>query len=228
MTYEGNAPATSLAKSHSPRSMTLSTTSRAMSEMRSLSLATCRGVNPLLTRARSAVCRGGSIVNIISPADIGGVVGTGHVEVHPRRLRRPRGAVAGHGKDLVVAGKREEPRSVLVRVPCHRRALAELAECVVGHALRIRACIGKVDTADADRVFSHAHLRAASFGPGWVAIGQTIAPKPKAEDPLAFNRRHSSITVTTGTYVGVIEAVQRDALDSMASLFDGHTDASTR
>ena len=40
--------------------------------------------------------------------------------------------------------------------------------------------------------------------------------------------RHSSITVTTGTYVEVIEAVQRDALDSMASLFAGHTDASTR
>ena len=32
--------------------------------------------------------------------------------------------------------------------------------------------------------------------------------------------RHSSITVTTGTYVEVIEAVQRDALDSMGSLFD--------
>jgi integrase len=31
--------------------------------------------------------------------------------------------------------------------------------------------------------------------------------------------RHSSITVTTGTYVEVIEAVQRDALDSMCSLF---------
>ncbi|MDC8974666.1 tyrosine-type recombinase/integrase [Mycobacterium marinum] len=31
--------------------------------------------------------------------------------------------------------------------------------------------------------------------------------------------RHSSITVTTGTYVEVIEAVQRDALDSMGSLF---------
>ena len=30
---------------------------------------------------------------------------------------------------------------------------------------------------------------------------------------------HSSITVTTGTYVEVIEAVQRDALDSMGSLF---------
>lgn len=29
----------------------------------------------------------------------------------------------------------------------------------------------------------------------------------------------SSITVTTGTYVEVIEAVQRDALDSMSSLF---------
>ena len=31
--------------------------------------------------------------------------------------------------------------------------------------------------------------------------------------------RHSSITVTTGTYVEVIEAVQRDALDSMGTLF---------
>ena len=31
--------------------------------------------------------------------------------------------------------------------------------------------------------------------------------------------RHTSITVTTGTYVEVIEAVQRDALDSMGSLF---------
>ncbi len=36
--------------------------------------------------------------------------------------------------------------------------------------------------------------------------------------------RHSSITVTTGTYVEVIEAVQRDALDSMGRLF-GKTDA---
>jgi integrase len=32
--------------------------------------------------------------------------------------------------------------------------------------------------------------------------------------------RHSSITVTTGTYVEVIEAVQRDALDSMGTLFE--------
>jgi integrase len=31
--------------------------------------------------------------------------------------------------------------------------------------------------------------------------------------------RHSSISVTTGTYVEVIEAVQRDALDAMSSLF---------
>ena len=37
--------------------------------------------------------------------------------------------------------------------------------------------------------------------------------------------RHSSITVTTGTYVEVIEAIQRDALDSMGSLF-GESDAS--
>jgi integrase len=32
--------------------------------------------------------------------------------------------------------------------------------------------------------------------------------------------RHSSITVTTGTYVEVIEGVQRDALDSMGTLFE--------
>ena len=38
--------------------------------------------------------------------------------------------------------------------------------------------------------------------------------------------RHSSITVTTGTYVEVIEAVQRDALDSMGSLFHGRADSS--
>lgn len=30
--------------------------------------------------------------------------------------------------------------------------------------------------------------------------------------------RHSSITVTTGTYVEVIESVKRDALDSMGTL----------
>jgi len=40
--------------------------------------------------------------------------------------------------------------------------------------------------------------------------------------------RHSSITVTTGTYVEVIEAVQRDALDSMGSLFGGHTDVDAK
>ncbi|MCS7475924.1 hypothetical protein ACFFQW_07995 [Umezawaea endophytica] len=32
--------------------------------------------------------------------------------------------------------------------------------------------------------------------------------------------RHSSITVTTGTYVEVIERVQRDALDTMGTFFD--------
>jgi hypothetical protein len=31
--------------------------------------------------------------------------------------------------------------------------------------------------------------------------------------------RHSSIAVTTGTYVEAIEAVQRDARDSMGTLF---------
>jgi hypothetical protein len=40
--------------------------------------------------------------------------------------------------------------------------------------------------------------------------------------------RHSSIAVTTGTYVEAIEAVQRDALDSMGRLFDGHTDVDAK
>lgn len=39
--------------------------------------------------------------------------------------------------------------------------------------------------------------------------------------------RHSSITVTTGTYVEVIEAVQRDALDSMGTLFEHLGDESS-
>jgi integrase len=40
--------------------------------------------------------------------------------------------------------------------------------------------------------------------------------------------RHSSIAATTGTYVEVIEAVQRDALDSMGCLFVGHTDVDAK
>ena len=40
--------------------------------------------------------------------------------------------------------------------------------------------------------------------------------------------RHSSIAVTTGTYVEVIEAVQRDGLHSMGRLFDGHTDVDAK
>jgi hypothetical protein len=40
--------------------------------------------------------------------------------------------------------------------------------------------------------------------------------------------RHSSITVTTGTYVEVIEAVQRDALDTMGTLLANVDDDSQR
>jgi hypothetical protein len=39
--------------------------------------------------------------------------------------------------------------------------------------------------------------------------------------------RHSSISVTTGTYVEVIEAVQRDTLDSMGTLFEQTGDDSS-
>jgi len=47
--------------------------------------------------------------------------------------------------------------------------------------------------------------------------------------PVTVQRilRHSSITVTTGTYVEVIEAVQRDALDSMGTLFERIDDESS-
>jgi integrase len=37
--------------------------------------------------------------------------------------------------------------------------------------------------------------------------------------------RHISITVTTGTDVEVIEAIQRDALDSMGNLFSRESGA---
>ncbi|MFQ6396611.1 hypothetical protein ACLMAJ_24480 [Nocardia sp. KC 131] len=37
--------------------------------------------------------------------------------------------------------------------------------------------------------------------------------------------RHSSISVTTGIYLEVIEAVKRDALDSMDTLFDSVDDS---
>ncbi|HEU5470619.1 MAG TPA: hypothetical protein VFV67_08195 [Actinophytocola sp.] len=37
--------------------------------------------------------------------------------------------------------------------------------------------------------------------------------------------RHSSISVTTGTYVEVIEAVQRDAIDTMSVFFDEQDDS---
>lgn len=46
-----------------------------------------------------------------------------------------------------------------------------------------------------------------------------------AGDSPTYSAAHSSFTVTTGRYVEVIEAVQRDALDSIASLFDAHSDA---
>ncbi|MEG8183919.1 site-specific integrase [Nocardia terpenica] len=40
--------------------------------------------------------------------------------------------------------------------------------------------------------------------------------------------RHSSITVTTGIYMEVIESVKRDALDSMGELFDSSADDSAQ
>ena len=50
------------------------------------------------------------------------------------------------------------PRPILVRVPCDGCALAELPERIEGHSRHVCVRIGEVDTADADRVFGHAHL----------------------------------------------------------------------
>jgi hypothetical protein len=47
-----------------------------------------------------------------------------------------------------------------------------------------------------------------------------LLPHPSQQRSISRHLRHSSITVTTGTYVEVIEAVQRDALDSMGTLFE--------
>jgi hypothetical protein len=45
------------------------------------------------------------------------------------------------------------------------------------------------------------------------------ASPPSFARGIAGQLQHSSITVTAGKYVEVIEAVQRDTLDSMASPF---------
>src|ERR1700722_4221999 len=58
--------------------------------------------------------------------------------------------------DLVVAGEREEPGPIVIRVPCHGGALAELPERIEGHPRGVCVRIAEIDTADADCVFGHA------------------------------------------------------------------------
>ena len=61
MTYEGNMPATSSTKSHSPRSQTRSTTCAAIASMRSDIASILRGVKLRFTSIRWRVCFGGSM-----------------------------------------------------------------------------------------------------------------------------------------------------------------------
>ncbi len=63
----GSSAAMSTTKSHSPRSITLSTIVLARRTIVSLSLLIIRGVNPLLTSSRYRVCLVGSMYSIIIP-----------------------------------------------------------------------------------------------------------------------------------------------------------------
>jgi hypothetical protein len=82
---------------------------------------------------------------------------------------------------------------------------------------------GFIDPRNASRMFHDLCGKAITPSCGHTIFG-TRAPRSSSRwgvQPATVQRirRHNSITVTTGTYVEVIEAVQRDALDSMGSLF---------
>lgn len=65
ITRDGNWPATSVTKSHSPRPRTASMMAPASAWTSAVHLAAWRGMNCLDTSARWAVCSGGSIISII-------------------------------------------------------------------------------------------------------------------------------------------------------------------
>ena len=62
---DGSRPAMSWTRSHSPRSMTSSTMSRASAAMRSANSCALRGVKPRLTSSLNRSCCGGSMFSII-------------------------------------------------------------------------------------------------------------------------------------------------------------------
>jgi integrase len=68
------------------------------------------------------------------------------------------------------------------------------------------------------------HLRVHDLRHSCATLLFTMGVQPATVQRIL---RHNSITVTTGTYVEVIEAVQRDALDSMSTTF-AHTRATIR
>lgn len=84
---------------------------------------------------------------------------------------------------------------------------------------------GFIEPRNANRMFHDVctkadvpHLRVHDLRHSCATLLFTMGVQPATVQRIL---RHSSITVTTGTYVEVIEAVQRDALDSMGSLFPG-------
>jgi integrase len=68
-------------------------------------------------------------------------------------------------------------------------------------------------------------LRVHDLRHSYAALLFTIDVQPATVQRIL---RHSSITVTTGAYVEVIEAVQHDALDSMGTLFTHTGEGSKR
>jgi len=82
---------------------------------------------------------------------------------------------------------------------------------------------GFIEPRNANRIFRSLcekanvpQLRVHDLGHSCATLLFTMGVQPATVQRIL---RHSSITVTTGTYVEVIEAVQRDALDSMSTLF---------
>jgi integrase len=89
---------------------------------------------------------------------------------------------------------------------------------------------GFIEPRNANRMFHNLcekanvpQLRVQDFRDSCATLLFTMGVQPATVQRIL---RHSSITVTTGTYVEVIEAVQRDALDSMSSLFGAEPGAS--
>lgn len=124
------------------------------------------------------------------------------------------------------------PAPLVTILTAHRRRQRE-ERIAAGHDWRDNGLVfttahgGFIEPRNANRMFHNVcakanvpQLRVHDLRHSCATLLFTMGVQPATVQRIL---RHSSITVTTGTYVEVIEAVQRDALDSMGSLFEGNT-----